>query len=86
MKTEMAELIIDNENPIQIISGEGTLGTRELFKGKRTARAIKCRLTRERCGGDRWAYAQVYNPEYTYAYGPVGIDLETGELGDWHDC
>jgi|688.fasta_scaffold1925718_2 hypothetical protein len=41
--------------PLYIVSGEGDLGTTELYTGKRTVRAIKARLTRERCGGDRWA-------------------------------
>lgn len=41
---------------IYIISGEGTgEGTRELYTGKMSARAIRQRVTRERCGGDRWA-------------------------------
>lgn len=40
---------------VEIISGEGENGTREMYYGVRSARAIKARLTRERCGGDRWA-------------------------------
>lgn len=40
---------------LEILSGEGEQGTRVLYAGKRTVRAIKARLTRERCHGDRWA-------------------------------
>lgn len=40
---------------ISIVSGEGEIGTEEEYTGKRTPRAIKARLTRERCHGDRWA-------------------------------
>jgi hypothetical protein len=40
---------------IYIVSGEGDYGTRELYTGTRTARALRLRLTRERCEGDRWA-------------------------------
>lgn len=43
---------------LAIVSGEGESGTREEYTGKRTARAIRARLTRERCGGDRWARLQ----------------------------
>ena len=42
-----------------IVSGEGENGTVEMYTGKLTARAIKTRLTKERCGGDRWARLDV---------------------------
>lgn len=41
--------------PLVIIAGEGEIGTSTAYTGKRTARAIKARLTRERSNGDRWA-------------------------------
>jgi len=45
---------------IWIISGEGDgEGTRELYSGSVSARALKARLTRERSGGDRWARLEV---------------------------
>lgn len=45
---------------VQIVSGEGTgEGTVETYNGKLTCRAIRARLTRERAGGDRWAYVKV---------------------------
>lgn len=53
--TEQIEAIIATGRPINIVSGEGETGTVEAYTGKRTARAIKARLTKERCGGDRWA-------------------------------
>lgn len=40
-----------------ILSGEGECGTWERHTGRPTLRAIRARLTRERCGGDRWASA-----------------------------
>jgi hypothetical protein len=41
-----------------IWSGEGEVGTSEIKKA--TDNGIKRILTRERCGGDRWAYAAEY--------------------------
>lgn len=52
------QALIEN-NAIRIVSGEGENGTIEQYEGKRTERAIKMRLTKERCGGDRWARAEV---------------------------
>lgn len=41
---------------LRIVAGEGWgRGTIKPYTGKRTIRAIKCALTRERCNGDRWA-------------------------------
>lgn len=37
--------------------GEGELGTWEPYTGAKTELAIKSRLKKERCNGDRWAYA-----------------------------
>jgi hypothetical protein len=71
-------LIADQANSIEIISGEGELGSIEDYTGKRTIRAIKLRLARERCGGDRWARARVYSHEADFG-GDVWIDVETGE-------
>ncbi len=67
-----------NDHPIHIVSGEGTgPGTVELYTGKRTERAIKMRLTKERCGGDRWARASIYT--HTADYGiKYGVDLIDG--------
>jgi len=63
---------------IKIISGEGTgPGNEEIYTGKRTQRAIKSRLTRERCGGDRWAYFVIHSHDLDT--GKVGINLETFE-------
>jgi hypothetical protein len=64
-------------NPIVIVSGEGTMGTIEPYTGKRTIRAIKLRLARERCGGDRWARARMYSHEAIS--GEAWLDVETGE-------
>jgi hypothetical protein len=64
-------------NPIVIVSGEGEVGTVETYNGKRTLRAIKMRLAKERRGGVRWSKAKVYSHENDY--GPVWFDVETGE-------
>lgn len=44
---------------IEIVSGEGAQGKAEPFTGKRSLRALRARLTRERCGGDRWAFVYI---------------------------
>ena len=45
---------------IQIVSGEevGPIHI-EPHTGRATARAIRARLTRERCNGDRWAHVVI---------------------------
>ena len=53
------QTMLEQAPRIAIQSGEGEIGAYELYTGRRTVRAIKARLTRERCGGDRWAYAWV---------------------------
>ena len=71
--------IIDKgcSNDIVIVSGEGELGRAEVYTGKRTSRAVKLRLTKERCHDDRWAKAIVYSHENEW--GKVGINIESGE-------
>jgi hypothetical protein len=57
--------MLDLSARIIIHSGEGEDGSLEEYTGKRTERAIKLRLTRERCHGDRWARAWIAaGPEY----------------------
>lgn len=79
MTTRDGERILLNGAIIAITSGEGEGGTSEVYDGKFTPRAIKARLTRERCHGARWARAVKYL--HTREHGlRVGIDLETGEF------
>lgn len=59
IKTMTAAEVLDSAVEIRIVSGEGTIGNAETYNGKRTVRALKSRLTRERCNGDRWARAEV---------------------------
>ena len=59
IQTMTAEEILASSITIRIVSGEGTVGTAEAYTGKRSVRALKARLTRERCNGDRWARAEV---------------------------
>ena len=73
--TTITELIETNE--ILIVSGEGDVGTSKTYNGKRTIRAIKMRLTKERCGGDRWAKVMVFM--HSNDFGDVFVDVETGE-------
>ena len=53
--TEQIETLLATGKPLKIVSGEGENGTAQDYAGAKTVRAIKSRLTRERCGGDRWA-------------------------------
>lgn len=73
--TTIAKLIETNE--IRIVYGEGDVGTVERYTGKRTLRAIKMRLTKERCSGDRWAKALVFS--HANDAGDVFINIDTGE-------
>ena len=64
------------KNVYWIISGEGERGTWE--RKIATKRGIFRILSRERCGGDRWAYA--YRESRKTETGClIGIDIETGE-------
>lgn len=65
------------KNKIVIISGEGETGITEEYTGKRSIRAIKTRLTKERCNGDRWAKAIVFS--HSSEYGNVHVNIESGE-------
>ena len=64
-------------NHVVIISGEGEVGIIEPHTGRPTKRAVMARLTRERCGGDRWAKA------IAYVDGNEGFDVETDEAVSW---
>lgn len=55
----ITDRMIESASVIKIISGEGEIGTVETYTGKRTARAVKARLTKERCNGDRWAILEL---------------------------
>ena len=59
IQTMTAKEILDSSLTIRIVSGEGTIGSSEIYTGVRRIRALKSRLTRERCHGDRWARAEV---------------------------
>jgi len=64
-----------------IMSGEGDgPGTIERYEGARTAKAIRSRLSRERCHGDRWASVWIALPEMGDA-GYPGVPVY-GELID----
>lgn len=72
-------------NDILIVSGEGALGCEESYEGKRTLHAIKMRLTKERCGGTRWARAKVFSHTNNIGntledvFEGIYVDVETGE-------
>ena len=55
----LTDNLLSRAETIMIISGEGEVGTPEEYTGKRTVRALRARLTKERCHGDRWAYAEI---------------------------
>lgn len=78
---EILKLIENDDNAIFILSGELVSGARllgdtEVHEGRRTMRAIRARLTKERAGGDRWAQALVFS--HYNDWGDVYIDIETG--------
>jgi hypothetical protein len=68
---------IEDASLILIFSGEGERGTWEVYNGKDTVRAIKMRLTKERCGGDRWLSGCPLRSSRLRArlerYGPPGL-------------
>ena len=53
------EKAISQAAVIEIVSGEGEMGTVEIFTGKKTALAISRRIKKEKCGGQRFCYARV---------------------------
>jgi len=63
---KFTENLITGAARIDIVSGEGEIGTVERFVGARTIRALKARLTRARCGGDRWARAEIDGQEICF--------------------
>lgn len=69
--------MLENTKKILILSGEGTQGAFEEYQGTRTERALKSKLTKEKCNGDRWARAFIYS--HTNDLGDVYTDFETGE-------
>lgn len=47
--------LLNNAENIDICSGEGDgPGMTEIYKGKKTIRALLQRITKETCHGDRW--------------------------------
>lgn len=51
----ITQAMINQASTIEILSGEGETGYCERYSGARTVRAVRARLTRERCAGERWA-------------------------------
>ena len=60
---------------VLIMSGEGEVGRTVEYHGTRTTRAIRARVARERCGGDRWCYVYVRMHDDVYAM----LDVYTGD-------
>jgi hypothetical protein len=75
----LVQELIDAGHPIRIVSGEGEIGAAKPYTGKRTIRAIKMRIARERRrrGKDGWVRASVYSHESALG-GDVWMDVETG--------
>lgn len=59
--------IIEKAKEIEIVSGEGEQGTIEQYEGKRTVKALKMRLKKEECQGDRWSYCNIDGVRYNYS-------------------
>ena len=53
--------LIATSRRIVILAGEGEVLNRHEYTGKRTLRAIKMALTKERCGGDRIVKCLIYS-------------------------
>lgn len=68
------------EGTIFIISGEGERGTSEVYKGKGTTRALRMRIKKEECGGDRFCKVKRY--EHTNDYGDQ-YTVFNPETGEW---
>lgn len=66
---------------IYIKSGEGEVGTVEPYTGKVSVRAIKARLTREQCKGDRWAKVLVDDGSGMVETTPEAIVWSFGKAG-----
>lgn len=62
-----------DEVMIEIVSGEGDVGSHEVYQGIGSVRALRARLTRERCRGDRWAHFQARYPNGCAE--PIDVDL-----------
>jgi hypothetical protein len=69
-----------NKKQYYILSGEGETGTWE-GPYTTTERGIRQRLTRERCGGDRWASAWELCPETETRVACV-VDIDDGDMRD----
>lgn len=65
------QIIATPTTRLWIVSGEGEIGFTLEYTGKRTLRALRCRLTRERCNGDRWARVEAETPNH----GPWKLDI-----------
>lgn len=78
----MERMLATHPGPIAILSGEGERGTWTAYKGTRTARAVRARLTRERCGGDRTARAYVYVGRNAGGE-PIAHELDGDDIRPW---
>lgn len=71
-RQEQTELVSKSES-IYIVSGEGDgKGISEEYEGIKSLSGIEAKLQEERCGGDRWARAEVITDKGSF-------NLESGE-------
>lgn len=77
MENYINKLLSDDSKKIVILSGEGIQGIFEEYDGKRTITAIKSKLTKEKCHGDRFASAWIF--EHENDGGNVYINILSGE-------
>ena len=66
---------------IYITSGEGEMGTTEEYNGALTVKALKARVTRERCGGDRWVKVSVGSSLSSYEECAPSTAIERARRG-----
>lgn len=62
-------ILANPANRIAIVSGEGEIGKSHIFTGARTRLAIIRKINKERCNGDRWAYAIIESSDPKMAPG-----------------
>lgn len=63
---------------INVIAGEGEVGIVTPYDGKITVRALRARLTKEQCCGDRWAHLEYGGLRWTYEEVPILLEALCG--------
>lgn len=90
MTTQRFLDLIAKSQLIFVVSGEGEereggAYSEEIYTGKRSIKALKTRLTKERSNGDRWAYVKIYDRTITDCFGDkVAVFYTTTNFEDFN--